>query len=794
MDTDALNSKPQAAGAFKGTDLPPHFPVQAYTPFGYIDNPYHSTVLNRSGIIRSVPPMGFGFWCRSLPWPYASTMTRQINYLSFLHLSADIDGMVLHSPEDFSENNIFLQSRYHTKTMMSYDWEARDISFSAKYFLADEHSLVCIIHVANTGNVKRNVTLHTTNIYGYPESRWWGSSGILSLCTEKPNTIISKLWEYGDVFVLGADRTCCSRKATPDEDEWRNWIYRHDTSSNDGASIQFSEHQQLYAVASYSLDIPGGSSEEVVLILSRDVNQPFAVQRHTAVRTAARSILLNQLEDDEHFYRQAPLLTGDWPDEWKQGWIYDYETLRMTVRPPAGIYKHPWDGMQIFMPRCVLGETHLDMLCMSYADIGLAKEVIYGTFADAPVPNIPCSREDGSMNMIDAGGAECGTSPVWGLPFHVIRSIYLRDRDDEWIRKLYPYLKSFIEWWLEHRTDDEGWFHCNNSWESGQDGSKRFTFDGCNEGDVVDFVRTVDVEAAMANAMKNMVFFAAIAGHDEDSRYWHDLAERRIATTREMYVDGWFRDVDARTHTPIILKDYYDIMMFLPVTLGIATPEQIEGMKHMFAYFREHPHHWLDWPSFMFPFTEAASNAGMQEFAAELIVETGNRIYTRTASRTLLPASTAKTTLPDTYNYRIPGVSPEFWPRDPDPRLLSGSECYGWGATLPSLVIRNIFGYKEDTAGSNCFIISPMIPDNLASRGKTFGIQNLRFNTVSFALNCTVCSGNGLQTEVIVNSTEPTNVSVTDSDGTECASCLVDGEASLMLEGENGRVYQVSVS
>jgi len=791
MNAAVLNSINALYAAGETPAVSSHFPLQDYTPFGYIDNPWHSTVLNRSGIIRSVPPMGFGFWCRSLPWPYASTMTRQVNYLSFLHLSIDVAGMVLHTAEDFDTNGIFLRSRYHTKNMMSYDWEARDISFSAKYFLADEHSLACVINITNSGTEMKDVVLHGTSIYGYPEKGWWGSSGIVSLCNDESEKIVSKLWEYGDVFVLGADRACCSRKATADDNEWAKWIYGRDMTSNDGKSIQFSEHQQVYSTISYSLSIPAGTTEEFVISLSRDVNQPYAVKRHSTLLGTARSILAEQLEEDDAFYRQAPLLSGDWPDEWKQGWIYDYETLRMTVRPPAGIFKHPWDGMQIFMPRSVLGEAHLDMMCLSYADIGLAKEVIFGTFADAPVPNIPCTREDGSMNMTDAGGAECGTSPVWGLPFHVIRSIYMRDRDDEWISKLYPHLKAFLEWWFEHRTDDEGWFHCNNSWESGQDGSKRFTFDGCAEGDVVDFVRTVDVEAAMANALENMVLFAEVAGHEEDRRHWQECAERRIATTREMYVDGWFRDVDARTHTPIILKEYYDIMMFLPVALGIATQEQIKGLTHMFSYFREHPDHWLDWPSFMFPFTEAASNAALQDFAADLIVETGDRIYSRTASRTLLPTTTAKTTLPDKYNYRIPGITPEFWPRDLDPRLLSGSECYGWGATLPTLVIRNIFGFKES---DDCFGISPLIPKRLAEKGTVFGIKNLRFTTTAFSVSCTVCPDNQLQIELDFKNAKPVDVVVTDDTGTVCATCTASKEAALNFKGPNGQKYQVRVA
>jgi neutral trehalase len=121
--------------------------------------------------------------------------------------------------------------------------------------------------------------------------------------------------------------------------------------------------------------------------------------------------------------------------------------------------------------------------------------------------------------------------------------------------------EELLDWWLKHRTDKDGWFHCKCSWESGQDASKRFLVAEGNPAAVSDFVRTVDVEAAMAEAFLNMVLFSAAAGHPQDTAHWRSRAERRLETTRAMYVDGWFRDFDARNNKPIILKDYYDVMM-----------------------------------------------------------------------------------------------------------------------------------------------------------------------------------------------------------------------------------------
>jgi hypothetical protein len=84
--------------------------------------------------------------------------------------------------------------------------------------------------------------------------------------------------------------------------------------------------------------------------------------------TTAGQEIARKHGEDAHFWDSAPQLTGDWPAHWKRGWVYDYETLRMMVRRPIGVYKHAWDAMQIQAPRNVLAETSIDMWALSYAD------------------------------------------------------------------------------------------------------------------------------------------------------------------------------------------------------------------------------------------------------------------------------------------------------------------------------------------------------------------------------------------------------------------------------------------
>jgi len=397
--------------------------------------------------------------------------------------------------------------------------------------------------------------------------------------------------------------------------------------------------------------------------------------------------------------------------------------------------------------------------------------------------------------MICANGKECGTAPIWGLPFHVIHSIYLRDRDDNWIKEIYPYLKDFLEWWLENRTDEEGWFHAACSWESGQDASRRFLVPDHNAGAASEYVRTVDIEAAMANAMNNMTLFADITGKSRDVAYWKELADRRIECTRSMYVDGWFRDFDARYDKPIILKDYYDVMMLTPVALGIATEEQTRGLRPMFQYFKENPRFWLEWPSFLFPFSEAAWNAGLRELVAQVTVDIGNRIYPHLDLREVLPVGNFNTGLPEKYNYRIPGVSNEFWPVKFDGGNPGGCENYGWGATFPTLVIRNVIGFRETKdVRKTQFILAPALPPGMFAQGKTYGITNLGFCGTRSNVRYTVEKDKRLIIKLTCESDSPRSISVKDAGGKIIAKTSNPAKtARLSFRGTNYAAYTVTV-
>ncbi len=766
--------------------VPQSFPENDYTPHGYLDNPMHTLCSSGGGVLRSVPPLGFGFWRSSFKGCYGGGSQERVNYLSLMNMAVAVDDLRLATSADFISNRIPLGSRYHTTQMMSYDWICAGLVFSLKYFLSRESALFCRIEVHNTQAIDRMIVLHATNIYGLWNTRWWGSDGVAARYVREADCAVSTIWAYGDYFVLGSDMQSVAHKATASEREWQGWLHENDLSSNNGASVR--GPGPLHAVMSYKLAVPATESVKALIGLVRGANETWALEEFTSSLDRALPTLELQLDEDEAFWSSCPLLEGDWPEIWKRGWVYDFETVRMVVRPPAGLFAHHWDGMQIHAPRSVLAETAVDMLALHYADIERAKEVMLGVFADAPAPNVPCVREDGTMNMIAADGMACGTAPSWCFPFHVIKAIYAATGDDQWITALYPLLKAYLEWWFEHRLGTTGYFHCKCDWESGQDGSRRFP---AREGGIAESVGAVDVEAGVAEALKLMAHFSEVADAPEDTPRWKELAEQRTKVVRDMFDDGWFRDVDIASGKPIVL-DYQDIMMIAPLTCGVATAEQIAAVKPALARLCEQSQVWLEWPSFTLAFVEAAWTAQARELAAEAIADIAERVYARTDAREVRLVDKGKP-----YAWRIPGVANEYWPVADD--VEPGGEAYGWGGTLPAQIIRGIIGFREpdalcDPADTDVvsFMLAPAIPQRLAATGKKYTITNLAVRRVNLALTCEILDLGRVR--VTLNMDVPASCTLLIRDlkrGPVSEEDIDTSAVSVAFDGLNGAVYEV---
>jgi len=477
------------------------------------------------------------------------------------------------------------------------------------------------------------------------------------------------------------------------------------------------------------------SASSLHIVLARGLSQDQALQHWQQGIEAIPEAESKHHEDDEAFWQQAPQLSGDWPESWRRGLVYDFETLRMVMRPSVGLIPHVFDGMQLQAPRLVLAEAAMDTLFLSYADPDLAAEVMLGHFESAPHSNLPCMREDGSYNMVADDGQICGTAPEWGFPLWCCDQMVRRTGDLRWLRRLYPRAAAYLLWWLDHRRDAEGWLVYACSWESGQDVSSRFGPQQTG-GTIIQHVRPVDLQASMAQGAAILVRWATLLAAEHPSEdlsteftFWRTIEDEFTVKTRLMWQHGWFRDYDAVTSE---WSEQQDAMHLAPVFCVVAGWGQVEQLRPFLAKPPMHSSGWapLSWPPVVMTLVGAASTAQMPLDAAELAYRFIDATYRSTDSREL-----------DEHG-GLPGVTREYrrtvtvgkW--GAIDYVNAGIEGYGWGALSIHLLMRYLLGFREEEADK--ISIAPTLPQALRRKGATYQVEPIPWGGYTLSIACTV--------------------------------------------------------
>lgn len=735
-------------------------PHDDFTPHGYLDNPFHCWKLNPSGVLRSLPPLGMGWHVPNL----GSYARNQFQYTAHLTIGLKIEDLVLVTPVDFDRHHCVIMSNLHSRNRFEYTCVVPqyDLTLTARYFLVQEHALGCVLSLSTRRRQPLPVTCYLTHLHTHnpSTSRLWehgfyafaepdggvplaGTRAVLGLASE------------GDAFVHGV-RAAGGTALTFDEigyavtlDDITTWAR--------GAAVAhpaITQHQdemgwQLRAVALPCTVTLGGDEDArriLNVVLARGVSQDQARQHwEDGIEEIARAESAHRA-DDEQFWSCAPQLAGDWPANWRRGLVYDLETLRMVMRPSAGVIPYVWDGMQIQAPRLVLAEAAMDTLFLSYANPELAAEAILGHFESAPHPNLPCMREDGSYNMVADDGQVCGTAPEWGFPLWCCDQIMRRTSDLHWLRRLYPKAAAYLRWWLEHRRDAEGWLVYACSWESGQDVSSRFGPQQTG-GTIIGHVRPVDLQASMAQGAAILARWAALLGGEQATRaaietpldfaaevtWWQQIADEFTVKTRLMWQDGWFRDYDAAARE---WSSQQDTMHLAPVFCGAAGWGQIEQLR---PHISQPPLHsgWapLSWPPVVMTLVGAAAAANMPLDAAELAYRFIDAAYRSIDSRAV-----------DQHG-GIPGVTREYhavvttgkW--GASDYVNAGIEGYGWGAVSVHLLLRYVLGLREEEAEK--ITVAPALPQALRRVGATYRVEALPWGNYVLGIACTVRDAKG---------------------------------------------------
>lgn len=729
-------------------------PHDDFTPHGYLDNPYHSWKLNPSGVLRSLQPLGMGWHVPNL----GSYVNNQFQYTAHLTIGLKINDLVLITTEDFQLHRCTISSSLHTKNRFSYTCRIPqyDLTLTISYFLIQEDALGCVVELVSELDYPLPVTCYFIHLH-----------------THNPHT--SRLWEHGWYALPNREEGYAMLGLASEGD-----VFTHGARTADGGPVQWGESgfcADLGEVGAWanSARVPmpnitqrdpdtGWQARALALpciltvesktatplrlnaVLARGVSQDqsYAIWTDSLEKIARAEA--GHRQDDEAFWQNAPQLSGDWPASWRRGLVYDLETLRMVMRPSAGVVENTFDGMQIQAPRLVLAEAAMDALFLSYADLELAAEVLLTHFESAPRANLPCMREDGSYNMVADDGQVCGTAPEWGYPLWCCDQIWYKTGNLAWLKRLYPGAAAFLRWWLEHRRDPEGYLAYACSWESGQDVSSRFGPQQTG-GTIIQHVRPVDLQASMAQSATILSRWAELLApthtdpilpnpYPAEMTFWHEIANEFTVKTRLMWRDGWFHDYDSVRQ---IWSSERDAMHLAPIFCDAAGWGQIEQLRPTLA---EPPHHssqWapLSWPPVVMTLIGATAAAKMPHEAAELAFRFIDASYRSTDSREL-----------DEYG-GLPGVTREYR------RALTrskwgeidyqnaGIEGYGWGALSVHLLIQHVIGLSARDLDK--IAITPALPQALRRPGASYKIAPIPWSTYLLSIECRVKSANSYE-------------------------------------------------
>ncbi|HEY0752711.1 MAG TPA: hypothetical protein VGD98_01935 [Ktedonobacteraceae bacterium] len=732
-------------------------PHDEFTPHGYLDNPYHSWKLNPSGVLRSLQPLGMGWHMPNL----GSYVNNQFQYTAHLTVGLKINDLVLITPEDFRLHRCVISSSLHTKNRLTYTCRIAqyDLTLAVTYFLVQEHALGCVIELASELEYPLPLTCYLVHLHTHNPhtSRLW-EHGWYALPRREEGYAQLGLASEGDVFTHGA------RAAGGTPLGWGEMGFCADLTEvsawANGARVPMPNITQrdpetgwqpraLALPCALTVGASGAEPLRLNAILARAVSQDqsYAIW-DDSLETIARAEAGHR-EDDENFWQSAPQLSGAWPANWRRGLVYDLETLRMTLRPSAGVVGNTFDGMQIQAPRLVLAEAAMDALFLSYADPELAAEVLLTHFESAPRANLPCMREDGSYNMVADDGQICGTAPEWGYPLWVADQLWQKTGNLAWLRRLYPGAAAFLRWWLDQRRDAEGWLTYACSWESGQDVSSRFGPQQTG-GTIIQHVRPVDLQASMAQGAAILASWAEIltTGYTDealpnpypaDIDFWQAIATEFTVKTRLMWRDGWFRDYDAVAG---IWSSERDAMHLAAIFCDTAGWGQIEQLRPILAEPPQHSSQWapLSWPPVVMTLIGATAAAQMPQEAAELAYRFIDASYRSTDSREL-----------DEHG-GLPGVTREYR------RALTrgkwgeidyanaGIEGYGWGALSIHLLIRHLLGLRA--ADLTSITLAPTLPQTLRSPGSSYKVAPIPWGNYLLSIECQVKSATSYTLEL----------------------------------------------
>ena len=205
-------------------------------------------------------------------------------------------------------------------------------------------------------------------------------------------------------------------------------------------------------------------------------------------------------------------------------------------------------------------------------DYALSQETIEAFLRNAtPRGSLPFS-------LADTHRAGEGQAPILGW---AAWKTYMRSRDRAWLARVYPGMRSYVEYWLKYRSSARGLVMFSNTGEIADNDAR---WDPAFGGKPISYgmstpplkgIESPDVNAFIFNEMKFLGLAAAELGLDSQSRDWSSRREKlgqRIVETMYFPEEAMFYDVKEGTREKF--SGVKNPNMFLPLWAGVPLPER----------------------------------------------------------------------------------------------------------------------------------------------------------------------------------------------------------------------------
>lgn len=363
--------------------------------------------------------------------------------------------------------------------------------------------------------------------------------------------------------------------------------------------FQHREHgRNVYGVSQFVAGMIEGTPLELVCISDLQARQVRLEPKSTSRFTVVLAFGRNQGSAQDRFDRTTALI--------KSGWTPAVESQRierlLTSAPrlpakysddaSARIYAH---AITVLNSLFVYGQGGYfeDNRVPYTTKFGLA--IPY--FWDSMISAVGAREFDPKMSQETIEAFLRNATPRGSLPFTLSDThragegqapilawaawrTYARSQDRVWLARIYPAMRSYVNFWLKYRSSSRGLLMFSNTGEIADNDAR---WDPAFGGKPITYgmscpplkgIESPDANAFVFNEMKFLGLVAAELGLQDESREWNarrDRLGKLIVETMYFPDDAMFYDVKEGTHEKF--SGVKNPNMFLPLWAGVPLPE-----------------------------------------------------------------------------------------------------------------------------------------------------------------------------------------------------------------------------